>query len=489
MQGIDLPSCLVSSSSSVHGKRKRPAEGNEVQFPSFKLMRTDRRRHLTATQKLEVLCDIKFVLGYSGQPKHLVHPSGNLLTACANEANCHIDTVEKVWKDYIASLRDGTEFSLDEKKRPGRPRKDDAETKQSIRDTNNATRQRLTYRRLSWEIQHRLYKYIPLSSLFRYMKKMGYRDHIRRVRPLLRLPNIKKRLEYVLNEIVQVSPGNFEFRDQRNRVVIDEKWFYFLRRGEKVRSLPDDPVFPREPCANKQNIEKAMFLSCLAHPQLKQDGRLFDGLLACMAFTKKEPAKRTSKNRLRGTLVTKNVTVNATTYKDIVIREGGLLDIIREKMSGIDYDEIVLQMDNATAHVAKGVIPAIEAAAVERGLRLRIKCQPPQSPELNINDLEFLASLQSQAIELKARCRNTDELVENVQLAFKNYTAEKLERGWAMQYVAYREVLKQNGNNDYRTPFPHTGIRKRQQKDRATTEDRKVDRELVERAREAYARM
>ena len=55
---------------------------------------------------------------------------------------------------------------------------------------------------------------------------------------------------------------------------------------------------------------------------------------------------------------------------------------------------IFIQQDNAKTHIPVDD-PEFVAAAQADGWDIRLRCQPPNSPDLNILDLGFFAALQS----------------------------------------------------------------------------------------------
>ena len=86
--------------------------------------------------------------------------------------------------------------------------------------------------------------------------------------------------------------------------------------------------------------------------------------------------------------------------------------------------------------------------------------QRAQSPDLLVLDLAFFSSLQSYARQIKHSVTSTEIFIAQVTQAFCEYPVDKLLRCCALQLVAYREILKDCGGNQYE--IPHTGIRQRQ---------------------------
>ena len=79
---------------------------------------------------------------------------------------------------------------------------------------------------------------------------------------------------------------------------------------------------------------------------------------------------------------------------------------------------IWIQQDNARAHVAPNDPVFLEAVA-KNGLDIRIMKQPPNSPDMNVLDLGFFASLQAKTY-LK-NVRTIDDIVQNTLKEYEDY--------------------------------------------------------------------
>ena len=55
-------------------------------------------------------------------------------------------------------------------------------------------------------------------------------------------------------------------------VMVDEKWFYLMADGVKIKLLPGMEVAIQPKVHHKCHIEKVMFLSCVARPLFNEDG-------------------------------------------------------------------------------------------------------------------------------------------------------------------------------------------------------------------------
>ena len=53
--------------------------------------------------------------------------------------------------------------------------------------------------------------------------------------------NKKKRLEFVMKKIIEVSPGIYQFKNNYNQVHLDEKKFALKKKRKKLRTRLGDP--------------------------------------------------------------------------------------------------------------------------------------------------------------------------------------------------------------------------------------------------------
>ncbi|ETV94917.1 hypothetical protein H310_11563 [Aphanomyces invadans] len=77
---------------------------------------------------------------------------------------------------------------------------------------------------------------------------------------------------------------------------------------------------------------------------------------------------------------------------------------------------IYVQHDNARLHISVDDA-GFAAAAASGGWKIKLTCQPPQSPDLNILDLGFFNSVQS--LQQQMECRSMAELIHAVDDSFK----------------------------------------------------------------------
>ncbi|EAZ12224.1 hypothetical protein OsJ_02110 [Oryza sativa Japonica Group] len=296
---------------------------------------------------------------------------------------------------------------------------------------------------------------IPKSVVHRAFKEGILRRHSNTLKPFLKDANKKCRLQFCVSMLdIQTVHTQPTFDDMRNVVHIDEKWFnstkiarrFYLYGGEDGEDGEDEPV---RLVQNKQAIDKVMFLAALARPRYDANGNCyFDGKLGIWPFVKKEPAQRSSQNRPRGTLITKSLTVCRDTSRAFLITK--VIPAIVSCWPQEDIRQTIwIQQDNARTHIAADD-PAFALAVAQTGLDIRIKNQPPNSPDMNVLDLGFFASVQSKTF-LK-NSKSMEEIIENVQKEYNEYDEDLVNRVFLTLQSYFIEVMKVDGGNGYKIP-------------------------------------
>jgi hypothetical protein len=116
-----------------------------------------------------------------------------------------------------------------------------------------------------------------------------------------------------------------------------------------------------------------------------------------------------------GVMVTKAMTsVTKEISRQFLINK--VLPAIKEKWPAEERGmPIFIQQDNARTHVAVNDPAFVEAAQADEW-DIRLTCQPPNSPDLNVLDLGFFAAIQ--ALFYKGTPNNIEKIVEKVDKAF-----------------------------------------------------------------------
>jgi hypothetical protein len=162
-------------------------------------------------------------------------------------------------------------------------------------------------------------------------------------------------------------------------------------------------------------------------------------------------ALRSSQNRPAGTWETKPVNVDREIYRQLMVEK--VLPEIKRKLT--DHGHCVtIQLDGTKSHINEND-PLFVGAATAGKWNIKLETQPARSPDNNLCDLTFSRSLQSDYWAMGFAQDIIDDMISKVGQAFDDYELRKLENGWVTLASVLDEVLKCDGNNDFK--IPHMG--------------------------------
>jgi hypothetical protein len=124
-----------------------------------------------------------------------------------------------------------------------------------------------------------------------------------------------------------------------------------------------------------------------------------------------------------------------------------VLPDIKKKMP---INNIVVQQDDAKAHLLPVDDPEFKAKVQElygNENAVKLYTQPAQSPDLNVNDLGFFASLQS--MYYRTSPKNSIDLIEMVESYFNKYDVNKVNRVWLSIQCCMSKIIDEKGDNKY----------------------------------------
>ncbi|KAI5419637.1 uncharacterized protein LOC127137097 [Lathyrus oleraceus] len=303
---------------------------------------------------------------------------------------------------------------------------------------------RSTYRSLACALN------IPKTSLVRLHKVGVIRRHTNTLKPYLKEDNMIARLRFCLSMIDKNSlPHDPKFISMHNIVFIDEKWFY-ITRNKVTNYLHVDEEEPHRTCKSKNFISKVMFLCAVTRPRFdNEENETYSGKIGIFPFVYEQPARRSSVNRVAGTIETKPIA--------FVTREVNKAYLINKVLPAIENmwpredvgKKIFIQQDNARSHISKDD-PDFCRAASESEFDIQLTCQPPNSPDLNVLDLGFFNAIQS--LQQKEPVKSIDELVGAVQKAFDEFSTVQSNKNFSTLQSCMIEIMKINGSNKYKIP-------------------------------------
>ncbi|KAK9750371.1 hypothetical protein RND81_02G191600 [Saponaria officinalis] len=326
---------------------------------------------------------------------------------------------------------------------------------------------RSTLKRLGLAIGH------APSTCRRWVKQGVIKSHTNAIKPDLTQDQKHLRLHFTVDKLVfDRLLRCLKFKDMSHVIHIDEKWFYMTKPSCKYY-IGSNESEPYRSCKSKRYITKVMFLAAVLRLIYEDNGDvLFDGKLGIWPFIYQEPAKRNSKNRVTGTMVTKAIeSITKQVTKETLINL--LIPAIKQKWPASASKEITIQQDNAKPHLNGKEKDFIEAATSD-GFNIKLTQQPAMSPDLNILDLGFFRVIQSLQDENPAK--NVEELVKIVQDAYERETVECLDNVWLSLQACMVEIMKMKGYNNYKLPHLKKAAQRRQG---TLPRDLVVDEELV----------
>ena len=286
---------------------------------------------------------------------------------------------------------------------------------------------------------------IPRATLGRALKLGLLKTTKSHIKPILTPENKATRVAYCLSNLDQQNC----FLPMFNRVDIDEKWFYLTQINTRYILVPGEKP-PHRAARHKNHIPKAMCLTAMARPRKDPvTGVWWDGKIGTWFFVHKVAAKRGSKNRPAGTLVTETYNVNKENSLDLYIDK--LLPAIVEKWPAWEERVVRIQLDNAPVHPRPGRLPQRLldhlAQLGEIGWDIDFNLQPPNSPDTNTLDLAFFRAIQT--IQYQKKSRNLDELIANVEEAYDELPLDVCKHVWSTAQMCMNSIILCNGGNNY----------------------------------------
>jgi hypothetical protein len=245
-------------------------------------------------------------------------------------------------------------------------------------------------------------------------------------------------------------------------MLMRRQWLYLVQDGGRYYLVltADEVPPPTISVQHKSHITKVMFLCAVARPRYNNTTRQwFDGLFfGIYPVGEFDLYKRGSRYHARGEIKWTNFgALDREEYQRMMVNL--VLPDIKRKMPINNKNIIVLQQDGAKAHLPVVDGDPVFKAKVEEELyhgnenAVTLYTQPAQSPDLNVNDLGFFASLQS----MYSKTAPTDalELIDKVETCcgFNNYHVNKLNRIWlTLQSSCMNEIIEEKGDNKYKIP-------------------------------------
>ncbi|TBU08982.1 hypothetical protein CWI36_0076p0030 [Hamiltosporidium magnivora] len=251
-------------------------------------------------------------------------------------------------------------------------------------------------------------------------------------RNLLNLERKDSKYKQLTKEQLNLANNrDFLFDDLYDCVHIAEKWFY-LTKVKRPYYLMLNEEKPDRNCKRKPFITKINFRAAEEH--------YFDGKIGIWLFVYQEPAQINSKNRAKGTIITKNVeSVTAIHCKKIII--DNVISAIKSKFPpAYKKKTMYVQQDNAKTHFSDNDADIFDLGSAD-DWNIQIKAQPANSLDLNY----------------KVSPYTIDELINCVQDAFHRLQANTLDNVFTTLQTCMESIMLADGGNGYKIPHLSKG--------------------------------
>jgi hypothetical protein len=356
----------------------------------------------------------------------------------------HRATVRRIWTRATASKQGekGAYCAKSKKGERGRKKKDFSQQLANLK--NVPPSQRGTFRSTANAVG------LNKSTLYNLVKRKEIRIHTSTLKPVLTDANKKQRVDFCTRLI---DKQTMTFSSMMDVIHIDEKWFYISKNTRRIFLTPDERE-PYRATKSKRFMTKVMFLCAVARPRWDSGrNQTFSGKIGIWPIVDMVPAQRSSRNRDAGTIVTKPIDVNAQVYCRFLVEN--LIPSIAAFWPRAYKGPIRVQQDNAKPHIKVDDAAFVEAVG-RTGLDIRLECQPPNSPDLNVLDLGYFSSIQS--LQQQKNATTVEELIDIVEDSFSELSYKKLDNIFLTLQCCMEKVLLDNGGNNYK--IPHMSKRK-----------------------------
>ena len=364
----------------------------------------------------------------------------------AKSRRCGVEELARRWnverhyparlmRTFVSQKAPGVTPSLSRKKGQGRPHIITGETEELLLDTARTEAWEFTFREMGEVLG------VAPATVLRYLRRNKWRYVAKKLRPALEPKHLEARKAWCEEN----RRNTFEAW-----IDIDEKWFYTVSTGTKLK-VPPGTRPPRKSIKHKKHITKVMCLVAVARPCAQHR---FGGIVGVWRVGDMEVAKRSSKNRAAGTPEFKDKTMDGDRYADMMIKK--VIPAARSRMPWCDT--IVIQADNAPGHASQSSNNRIKRYLGKSNKpnvpNVRLNFQPAQSPDLNVLDLAVFPSLSKRVgkVQKSAGVYDKEQLWKNVHTQVFSYSSDLLTRAFDTKQKVIKQVLACEGGNDYELP-------------------------------------
>ncbi|XP_074299780.1 uncharacterized protein LOC141630947 [Silene latifolia] len=293
-------------------------------------------RHLSNIERTFIV-QILLTKSVNGKP-----PRGQML-AVANKFGVCRKTITDIWNKAKKQMNNGVVINVDSKMKGKKCHAKKVFDEELFKSLD--LKDRTTEARIAAKLG------VSQSTIAKWVANKVINSHTNSLKPGLTDKNKLAMLLFCLKSLHLEPNIDFaKFNDQSNVIHLDEKWFYLTKINQRYY-LVNSESLPERCVQSKAFIPKIMFMCAVARPIYDaNDEVIFDGKIGLFPMTVEEPAKRSSKNREKGTMETKPVeSVNRQVVKHYLIDV--VLPTIKAKWPSTRSKHIIIQQDNARPHI------------------------------------------------------------------------------------------------------------------------------------------
>ncbi len=331
---------------------------------------------------------------------------------------------------YLSRLlqRGMDEDSMEDKPKPGRPRRVVGEVKERLLEEAKQAGFNFTTRGMANKLG------IPKTTLNDAFQQ-EWRMVRQSTRPTLTPHQQQLRLDFANAHMEETWSA---------WVDLDEKWFHTVELGSHLR-VPIGVEAPVKKVQSKSNIPKLMFLVAVAKPNKQHN---FDGKIGIWPVMENYEAKRDSKNHKAGDVYLKPCSVTSELFERYVREK--VFPAIRRKLRWATV--VTLQYDGARPHTGHSVPARLSKQRQDSSPKIEMVQQPPQSPDLNCNDLGFFHSLAVKVdrAQVHAGANDIEQLMSSVKAEWRQYDQDTLTRVWKLKSRVLQLIKEHEGKNDFK---------------------------------------
>ncbi|CAH9108715.1 unnamed protein product [Cuscuta epithymum] len=107
----------------------------------------------------------------------------------------------------------------------------------------------------------------------------------------------------------------------------------------------------------------------------------------------------------------------------------------------------MIQQDNARPHIQVDDLNFVKCGT-DNGWNIKLICQPPNSPDLNVLDLGFFRAIDS--IKDQKAPKSITQLIEAIQTAFNELTTSTLNKVFLSYQCVMQSVMQNNRGNNFK---------------------------------------